>query len=369
MKRRLTDMAVRKLAHPESGQVTYWDESTPGFGMRCSSKSKSFVVMYGPQRRLKTLGRYPDLSLQDARKEARRFLSVTAFHTPKTASITFEEAVAHFLADSMHRNRPNTTREYRRYMKFFGFKKRLEEIERKDVMRKLDELRNRPTSQNYAFTAMKVFFNWAIRNEFCTNHPIAADKKPNRLLARERMLSDKELGKLFKHTVENRSLFNDLVSLLILTGQRRSEIGGLEWSEINDGFIELSGSRTKNKRSHRIPLSTTARQIIETRESDSRFLFPSRVPGKTFDGFRKVKLRMDQELGLSHYTLHDLRRTFSSNMARLGTPIHVTEKILNHVSGSLGGVAGIYNRHSYMDEMKEALEKHDEFLVKLIDDC
>ena len=254
-------------------------------------------------------------------------------------------------------------------MTFFGFTRRLDEIERKDVMRNLDELRDRPTSQNYAFTALKVFFNWALRNELCTNHPIAADKKPNRLQARERVLNDKKLGTLFSHTINNRSLFNDIVSLLILTGQRCSEITELEWSEIDDGFIELGGARTKNRRPHRIPLSKTARHIIETREGNDRFLFPSLLPGKTFDGFRRAKARIDKELGPAHYTLHDLRRTFSSNMARLGTPMHVFEKILNHVSGSFGGVAGVYNRHSYAEEMRAALAAYDEFLCGFVDNA
>ena len=322
--------------------------------------------MYGEKRRLKTIGRYPAMSLQDARKEARLFLSQASFQKQKIPQITYEEAMAHFLRDCENRLRPITTREYRRHLKFFSFKKKLGEIERSDVMKKLDELRDRPSSQNYAFTTMKVFFNWALRNQLCSNHPIAADKKPNRTSARERILDDKELAKLFDYTLSNRSLFNDLVSLLILTGQRRSEIGGLEWSEVNDGFIELGGERTKNHRSHRVPLSKTALHIIETRGGNDKFLFPSKVDGKVFNGFRRTKEHLDEVIDIKHFTLHDLRRTFSSNMARLGTPIHVTEKMLNHTSGSLGGVAGIYNRHAYIDEMRIAVEKHDKFLAKLI---
>ena len=366
MKRRLTDMSVRKLANPSTGQVTYWDETTPGFGLRCSQKAKSFVVMYGEKRRLKTIGRYPGMSLQDARKEARLFLSQASFQKQDTPKITYKEAVDLFLRDCETRVRPITTREYHRHLKFFDYNKKLGEIDRRDVMKKLDELRDRPSSQNYAFTTMKVFFNWAIRNELCSNHPIAADKKPNRTSPRERILDDQEMAKLFGYTISNRSLFNDLVTLLILTGQRRSEIGGLEWSEINDGYIELCGSRTKNHRSHRIPLSKTALHIIETREGNDRFLFPSKVQGKVFNGFRRTKEYLDEVIGIKHFTLHDLRRTFSSNMARLGTPIHVTEKILNHTSGTLGGIAGIYNRHTYIDEMQQAMEKHDKFIRSLV---
>ena len=89
-------------------------------------------------------------------------------------------------------------------------------------------------------------------------------------------------------------------------------------------------------------------------------------PEKPFNGIRRVKEALDKAVDIEHFTLHDLRRTLSSNMARLGVPIHVTEKILNHQSGSFRGVAGIYNRHSYLPEIKEALERYDEWLEELI---
>jgi integrase len=364
--KRLTDIAVKKLPNPSSGQVTYWDELTPAFGIRCSSKSKSFVVMYGEMRRLKTIGRYPDISLQNARKEARLFLSEVSFGKHQSIRVKYEDAVQRFLHNCEDRLRPITVREYRRHLGFFAFDKHLDEIERQDVFRKLDQLKSTPTNQNYAFTAMKVFFNWSVRNQLCTNHPIATDKKPSRLKPRERVLSDDELRILYKYVRENRSLFHDLVALLILTGQRRSEICNLQWDEINNGCIELSSERTKNHRSHRVPLPSTALHIIETREGAGDYIFPSRKPGKPFNGFHRTKEALDKATGLEHFTLHDLRRTLSSNLARLCIPIHVTEKILNHTSGSFGGVAGIYNRHSYIDEMTAALQQYDDFLDKLI---
>ncbi len=128
----------------------------------------------------------------------------------------------------------------------------------------------------------------------------------------------------------------------------------------------MSAERTKNHRSHRIPLSQTALHIIETRTGGEDYVFPSKKPGQPFNGFRRTKEALDKAVGIEHFTLHDLRRTLSSNLARMGFPIHVTEKILNHTSGSFGGVAGIYNRHSYFDEMKAALLQYDDFLENLI---
>ncbi len=119
---------------------------------------------------------------------------------------------------------------------------------------------------------------------------------------------------------------------------------------------------TKNKREHRLPLSPIALGVIEAVPNTGDLLFPARGrPEKPFNGWGKCKARFDEQLTFSDYTLHDLRRTFSSNLARIGVPIHVTEKILNHASGSIGGVAAVYNRYSYLDEIAEALKLHEKY--------
>lgn len=366
MKTRLTDMAVKKLITPDVGQVTYWDETTPGFGLRCSSKSKSFVVMFGAKRRLKTLGRYPSLSLSDARRVARLFLSEASFGKYQETKISYEIAASRYITDCESRLRPITVREYRRHLAFFNFKQNLNDIERSDVYQKLDELKGTPTNQNYAFTALKAFFNWGVRNQYISLNPIAVDKKPARLKSRERVLNDVELTIVYSHVRNHRSLFNDMVALLILTGQRRTEISHMQWNEIDEGCFMLNADRTKNHRSHKLPLPPTALEIIQTRPSMGPYVFAGKDPTKPFNGFRRTKEALDQAVAVEHFTLHDLRRTLSSNMARLGIPIHVTEKILNHQSGSFGGIAGIYNRHNYHAEMKDALNQYDEYLENLI---
>ena len=157
-----------------------------------------------------------------------------------------------------------------------------------------------------------------------------------------------------------------MIALLVLTGQRKTEIGHLRWEEIHGNCINLSVDRTKNHRLHRLPLPPSALGILESRDGTSTFVFPGKNTEKPFNGIRKVKEALDKAVGIEHFTLHDLRRTLSSNMARLGVPIQVTEKILNHQSGSFGGVAGIYNRHSYHEEMREALCLYDSYLENLI---
>ena len=301
-------MAVKKLTHPAQGQVTYWDETAPGFGLRCAPKSKSFVVMFGKKRRLKTLGRNPALSLQDARRDARLLLSEASFGKHQDAGVTYEHAVSRFLSDCEGRLRPLTVREYRRHLLYFGFSKNLGDVERSDIVTKLEELRSTPTNQNYAFTSMKVFLNWYVRNQYLAHNPIAADKKPARLYSRERVLNDDEMRLLYRHVRQTRSLFHDLAALLILTGQRKSEIGNLRWEEVDQGKLVLSGDRTKNHRAYTLPLSKTALHIVETRDCASPYVFPGRDMSLPFNGFRRAKDNLDNELGIDHFTLHDLRR-------------------------------------------------------------
>jgi integrase len=135
-----------------------------------------------------------------------------------------------------------------------------------------------------------------------------------------------------------------------LTGQRRSEIAAttLEW--INDNTITIPASITKNKRPHTIPLTPLARSFL---------------PINGFSGWSKAKARIDRHVDIPHWTIHDLRRTFSTINAQLGTPIHVTEKILNHVSGTRSSIQQVYDQHTYLPEMRTALETYEAHLATI----
>lgn len=136
-----------------------------------------------------------------------------------------------------------------------------------------------------------------------------------------------------------------------------------------DRIIYLA-AYVKNQRSHIIPMGEQALEPIDRLPDKADLLFPSRFEKtKPFNGSSKCKAFFDKDLEIEPHTLHDLRRTFSSNMAKLGTPIHVTERILNHVSGTISGGAATYNRHTYLEEMRGAFTAHDEFLANLISDC
>ena len=185
--------------------------------------------------------------------------------------------------------------------------------------------------------------------------------------SRDRVLSQDELAKVLKTLAEDR--FGDIVRLLILTAQRREEIGGLRWSEIDfdRGFIVLPAARTKNKRLHELPLSRQARAILERqqRRGDRDLVFGIGEGG--FCGWSDCKAALDERAKLkAGWRLHDLRRTAATMMAELGVPPHIVEAILNHVSGHRAGVAGIYNRAKYEAEMRQALERWAEHVQTIL---
>ncbi len=368
---RLTDLQIKKLRAPERGQKTYFDEALRGFGVRVSQGgAKSFVVMFGEDRRLKTIGRYPDIGLAEARIEAKRFQADAALSEPVAAStipdIAFLEARERFLRDSERRTKPRTSQEYRRLLeRHFAFDKQLAQIRRADVMRVVETLGATPSEQRHAFVAIRTMMNWCFKHGLIESSPVPP--LTYGAPTRSRYLSDAELAAVWRRAAEFGPPFGTIVKLLILTGQRRGEIAGLRRGWIADGCVTFPEGFTKNSREHRLPLGPMTQEIVGGVDGGGDLLFPAR--GGTegpFNGWSKAKRQFDKPLRIAPYTLHDLRRTFASNLARLGTPIHVTERLLNHVSGTLSGVAAVYNRHSYADEMRAAIEAYERHLNEII---
>jgi integrase len=164
-------------------------------------------------------------------------------------------------------------------------------------------------------------------------------------------------------------VYGSLVRLLILTGQRRGEIAGLTWAEVDldKRLISLPRERVKNDHAHEIPLSPQAVDLIEAlpRNSD-RYVLSLR--GGPIGGFGKLKARLDKLCGVTDWVLHDTRRSAASGMARLGVGLPVIEKVLNHVSGSFAGVVGIYQRHDFAGEKRRALETWGAHVAGIVSD-
>lgn len=367
---RLTDLQIRKMRPPQTGQRTYFDEAQPGFGLRVSQGgSKSFVVVYGKRRQLKTLGRYPDMTLADARRAAKKMLGDVAIAKGDGSirpEISFSDAQIRFLSDTASRTKASTTEEYHRLLhKHFTFAKNLSDLSRAHIMEIIEVLKDTPSERHHAFVAIRTMMNWCHRHGLIDASPVPPLKF--KTSARTRVLSDDELRTVWNRAKAYGHPYGSIIQLLILTGQRRGEIVGLRRSWIADDEIIFPVGFTKNKREHRFPISEHTRDIIESLPGDSDFLFPSRTSAESlFSGWSKSKRAFDRGIGVANYTLHDLRRTYSSSMARLGVPIHVTERLLNHVSGTVSGISAVYNRHTYMPEMREAITRYEAFLATTI---
>jgi integrase len=156
--------------------------------------------------------------------------------------------------------------------------------------------------------------------------------------------------------------YGKIVKLLTLTGQRRDEIARLNWSEVNfdEKQIDLPGSRTKNRRPHIVPLSPPALAILKSIDRDGIEVFAKR------NNWQIDKDDLDKKFDMPHWVLHDLRRTLSTGMGDLGIQPHVVEAVLNHVSGSKSGVAGVYNKAMYLKEKREALNEYAAYVLTIV---
>ena len=367
----MTDVSIRALKPPQKGQVTFLDKSLSGFGVRVSQGgTKTFTVVYGANRRRASLGKYGVISLSDARKEAKRILAEHTLGKTRPRTINFQNAVDLYLAACEQKNRSRTVYDYKRLLErhFRLGRTNLADITKHDISGRLNQLKGTPSEQNYAFVAARAFFRWAVQNDYLEHSPIEGLKMPARTSSRDRVLSNVELDAVYKHALAYSYPYGPIVALLALTGQRRGEIAALEWDWIdqNARTITLPDTLTKNLRTHTFPYGIAVESVLKNIPDTGKILFPARsrgirrTDGACFNGWSKAKKLFDAELDtVGPYVLHDLRRTFSSNLAAFGTPIHVTEKLLNHATGTLSGVAAIYNRHSYMDEMRNAIEKYE----------
>ena len=158
-----------------------------------------------------------------------------------------------------------------------------------------------------------------------------------------------------------------IVRTLLLTGQRRNEIASLAWPMIDQTqrVITFPAFLTKNKREHSIPFGDMMAVSLDAVANRNGLLFPARGIDAPFNGWSKAKREFDASCGITNWTLHDLRRTYSTNLSKLGVAPHVTERLLNHVTGQISGVAAIYNRWSYLPEMKDAVRKCEIYLGEL----
>jgi len=351
---RLTDASVRSLPLPAHGQKAYRDDTLPGFAVRVSQGgTKTFALMVGKDRQLITIGRYPVISLQDARTEAKRLLAERTLGKHRPTRLSFTDALALFVAEKEQKNRTRTIDENKRLLtKYFPSvqKKAVADITTDDITRQLDKLRSTPGTALHAFWAMRLFMRWCVKRRYIQHSPIDGLDAPSPTKFRDRVLSDDELRAVWRATDDD--TFGKIVRVLMTTGQRRGEIGALQADWIGENTITIPAHISKNRRQHTFPIGSLTKAIIQP---------------ANFSGWSKSKARLDKVANIAPWTLHDLRRSYATNLHALGIRTEVVEALLNHVSGvSRAGISGVYNRHRYEAEMREAVTTYEEWFTRTI---
>jgi integrase len=361
-----------------------FDEDIRGFGLRLrEGGSRTWIYQYriGSKQRRMVLGSAKSVPLSLARENAGRLEArVKLGGDPamdkeaarRSADETFGVLVDQYMAARRSKWRPNTEREVTRHlMKYSKSLHRfpIAAVSQKYVAELLDKLAGDAT-RNRVRANLSTFFSWAIKKGIdLPKGNIASYTEKHRENSRTRVLSEGELRAIWGACRDN--AFGAIVKLLLLTGQRKSEIGFLRWDEIREEQILLPGERTKNKRDHVVPLSDAAKEILEKFRADGRtHVFGRYDTG--FGGWNTAKRELDARIAdagnaLPYWTLHDLRRTVATGMADLGVQPHIVEAVLNHVSGHKRGVAGIYNRATYDKEKREALNLWTEHVTALVE--
>ena len=322
---------------------------------------------------MKSIGRHGSPWTPDAaRNEAKRLLGLLVGGDDPFAKSLAAEAFGAEIERYLERKRSTLKRasfaDVERYLGQYSaplHRLRLGEIDRRTIAVVLAEIERTkgPVSRNRARSSLSAFFSWAITEGLIETNPVQGTAKANENGSRERVLTKDELRELWLGLGDDR--FGDIIRLLLLTGQRRNEIGKLQWNEVDLGhkLIVFAPERTKNSRQHELPLSRQACTILERqpRRNTTQFVFSE----KGYQDWDRAKARLDKRLRIADWHLHDLRRTCATGMAELGVQPHIIEAVLNHVSGHKAGVAGIYNRAKYADEMRSALQKWADHLDQI----
>jgi integrase len=317
-----------------------------------------------------TIGRYPVYGLAEARAAAGRILrSVSEGHDPVRPSAgTVDDTAAQFLERYGRRKyRPSTLRECIRILDrataaWRG--RRLDSITKADVRALLEGI-EAPAASNQTLKFLKRLFSWAVSQDYLKASPLNGLEKPHPERSRERILTDEELRRVWKAADAAGYAFGDFVKVAILTGQRPGEVSGMRRGELQGDIWILPSERVKNKKSHSVPLSRQVMGILDAAPQISpEFVFS--YDTKPIVGGFHAKRSLDKASGVSGWTLHDLRRTCASGLAKLGVSIAVIEQILNHRGGSLAGVAGVYIRHQFEKEKRAALQQWANYVERLV---
>jgi len=398
---KLTDAAVDKIK-PTDKRQEIPDSLTVGlyFVVQPTGR-KGWQVRYRTptvQRRM-TLGAYPLIGLKEARTRARDALlaahdgadpAAEAKATKeKRADLNDRDKVSRLLKQFRKRHLAGLKSgdEAYRFLERFVLPawgdRDIHTITKRDLIDLLDEIADsgRMTTANRVLAHTRKFLNWCVERDVLGASPAAGVKPPAKEKNRDRVLSDDEIRWFWKACDSVGHPWGPMAKLLLLTGQRLNEVAQMTDGEINGDTWHLSTDRTKNGRAHDVPLSDAASAVlsdIERIKGRAGYVFTT-TGDSAVQGFHKGRAHIagameaiakedtGQAVDIPHWGFHDLRRTAATGMARLGIPVRVTEAVLNHVSGTAGGIVSVYQRHDYADEKRDALDAWSRLVIDLVE--
>lgn len=371
------------------------------------SGAKSWALRYrfAGRPRKATLGPYPTLPLLKARQSAREALDLlskggdpgvekkVARRQAAEGRDLFENVADLFLARHMKARRSYA--EIKRLLdrditpRWRG--RRIQSIARRDVIELLDAMVDRGIGRtaNITFSVLRKLFRWCVERDILDVTPLAGMHPPAPEVSRDRVLTDDEIRWFWKAAGDAGWPFGPLARLLLVTGQRLGEVGGMSDAEIDAeaALWSLPRHRVKNDRAHDVALSELAREILDSlpRLAGPRRLVFTTTGETPVSGFSRAKRSLDkamlalarkaererggdpEKVEIGPWTLHDLRRTAATGMQRIGTAPHIIEAVLNHKTGKISGIAAIYSRHDYAEEKRAALDAWARALLAIVD--
>jgi integrase len=384
---KLTEKTIPALTIPAGrSEAIFFDDDVVGFGLRLrAGGGRVWIFQYktGSKHRRITIGSAKAISARKARETAvELYAKVKLKQDPAgdareglaRAAETMGAVLGRYLLVKKARLKPRSYVELERHLLVNAkplHSLQLSKITRRDIAVRLAEVEEKTgaVTRDKVRTSLASLFAWLIKEGIVDANPVVGtERSASGDIRRDRVLSDEELRSIWNALGEGQ--YASIARLLILTGQRREEIGGLRWGEVDldHGVITLPPERTKNSRPHRIPLAPAARAIIE---AQPRRLGRDMIFGEglgSFSGWGAAKTSLDARIvpALAPWRLHDIRRTVATRMADLGVQPHVIEAVLNHVSGQRAGVAGVYNRSTYAAEMNAALALWADHIAALV---
>lgn len=374
---KLTDAAVRAL-RPREKRYEIRDTEVRGLALRVSKAGRKtwvIVARFGRHPARRKLGEYPTLSLRDARLEAMRWRTeMAAGRDPMVPSVshgqTFGEVAENYFADIKRRGlrrAHEVERDIKRDLAGWWHRP-IAAIDRNDVLHVIRQATDRGTfAAHHVFSYISRVLGWAVERGVIKHSPCHG-LRPSRLIGekrpRERVLNNDELRALWNAAGQLGYPGGPFVRMLLLTGQRRGEVGGMRWSEIHGAQWVIPGERMKMKTAHTVPLVPEVLALLAELPRRGDFVFTN-DGRRAVNGHDHVKQKLDALMpaGIPGWVFHDLRRTCRSGLSACRVPTEVAERVLAHAPR---GLLRIYDQHDYLDEKREGLEAWTARLLRIV---